>query len=407
MPVLFWALAAAMLAVALAMALLPLLRGHNRAQASRAQMNVAIHRQRLAELEAQRAEGALDDEDYRQARAEIERSLLDDVASDDSAADSTPKPGRTLPTAVALAIPALAVGLYLVWGNPGVLQQPATPDLAQMEDGSGGQARLEAIVAELERRVQSDPESFQDWFMLARAYTLAERLEDARRAYARAHALEPTHPDAMIGYAETLARLNDGDLRGRPAELIEHALQRAPQAPRALWLAGVAAFQSGDAARALERWEQLRALGGLGAEESALLDRFIARARTAAGEPSEGQAKGQVSLRVQVSLDPALAARVEPTDPVFVFARATEGPPMPIAVVRRQAGDLPLTVVLDDSQAMTPELKLSQFDIVVVGARVARSGNATPSSGDLQGITGALRPGETTSVRVSISEVVR
>jgi cytochrome c-type biogenesis protein CcmH len=92
-------------------------------------------------------------------------------------------------------------------------------------------------------------------------------------------------------------------------------------------------------------------------------------------------------LRVAVSLDPALAARVQPGDTLFVFARAAEGPRMPLAIVRQPAGTAAVEVTLDDSSAMAPQFKLSGFPRVVVGARISRSGNATPQPGDLEGLS--------------------
>ena len=94
-----------------------------------------------------------------------------------------------------------------------------------------------------------------------------------------------------------------------------------------------------------------------------------------------------------VRLDGALAAKVAPGDTVFVFARAAQGPRMPLAIIKRKAGDLPLAFSLDDSSAMSPELKLSRFPSVVIGARISRSGDAMPRSGDLVGQVGPVDTG--------------
>jgi cytochrome c-type biogenesis protein CcmH len=96
-----------------------------------------------------------------------------------------------------------------------------------------------------------------------------------------------------------------------------------------------------------------------------------------------------------VSLSPALAGKVRPTDIVFILARAAQGPKMPLAVLRKQVKDLPLKFTLDDSMAMQPQLKLSGFPQVVVVARVSKSGTPMAQSGDLQGLTGTIKPGAT------------
>jgi cytochrome c-type biogenesis protein CcmH len=103
---------------------------------------------------------------------------------------------------------------------------------------------------------------------------------------------------------------------------------------------------------------------------------------------------------VQVTLAPDLAAHVQPGDTLFVFARAAEGPRMPLAISRRRADELPLTVTLDDSMAMQPQLKLSAFDRVVVGARISRSGNAIPQTGDLEGQTAPIAPSGSTAIQI-------
>lgn len=90
-------------------------------------------------------------------------------------------------------------------------------------------------------------------------------------------------------------------------------------------------------------------------------------------------------LKLAVSLAPELAERLDPQATLFVFARAAEGPPMPLAVYRGKAGELPLAVQLDDSMAMMPTAKLSQFERWIVTARVSRAGQVQALSGDLQG----------------------
>jgi cytochrome c-type biogenesis protein CcmH len=118
----------------------------------------------------------------------------------------------------------------------------------------------------------------------------------------------------------------------------------------------------------------------------------------------------QPRVEIQVSLDPKLAANVSPTDTVFIFARAVQGPPMPLAVVRKHVKDLPVTVVLDDSKAMAPELRLSKFTEVVVGARVSRAGDPLPRSGDLEGFSNsAIKLADLLSIQpviISIDRVV-
>ena len=104
-------------------------------------------------------------------------------------------------------------------------------------------------------------------------------------------------------------------------------------------------------------------------------------------------AKPGAAVAGTVKLSPALTAQVAPTDVVFIFARAAQGPRMPLAILRKQVKDLPAAFSLDDSMAMTPEMKLSGFPSIVVGARISKSGNAVPQSGDFEGLSAPTSAG--------------
>jgi cytochrome c-type biogenesis protein CcmH len=115
--------------------------------------------------------------------------------------------------------------------------------------------------------------------------------------------------------------------------------------------------------------------------------------------------KAGASLKVTVSLSPALAKQAAPDDVVFIFARAVSGPRMPLAIVRKQVKDLPATVVLDDSQGMSPQMSLSSVPEVIVVARVSKSGMATAQAGDLEGVSEPVKRG-TRAVTLSIASQV-
>jgi cytochrome c-type biogenesis protein CcmH len=113
----------------------------------------------------------------------------------------------------------------------------------------------------------------------------------------------------------------------------------------------------------------------------------------AAAKKSETKATGGAVVRGTVSLSPAVSAKVDQGDTVFIFARPAEGSRMPLALVRKQVKDLPVTFTLDDSMAMSPQAKLSNYPEVIVGARISKSGGATPQSGDIEGLSGKIRTG--------------
>jgi cytochrome c-type biogenesis protein CcmH len=186
---------------------------------------------------------------------------------------------------------------------------------------------------------------------------------------------------------------------------VARALELDPTNPLALMLSGAVAFQREDYAGAIAQWEKVQGRLEPGSDEARAVGDSIAKARelaAAQGAPvkapaakAAAPAKAGAGAKVAgtVRLKPELAAQAAPTDTVFVFARAAGGPGAPLAVLRRQVKDLPLEFALDDSMAMAPERKLSGSTEVVIGARISRSGNPMPQSGDLQGLSKPVKVG--------------
>jgi cytochrome c-type biogenesis protein CcmH len=268
-------------------------------------------------------------------------------------------------------------------------------------------------------------------------------------ALERALALAPQDPEVMISLAQALAAAADGQLQGRPTDLIAAALAAEPDHATGLWLHGLAAYQAKDFAQAVERWERLAQGLDPNGEDAAQLRQFIADAREEGGlpaaapdasppglrqtsgtssvsttrpdAPSRTTASGTspaessldasstaaagLSLQVEVSLAQPLWREANVNHSLFIYAKAASGPPMPLAVKRLKVADLPLTVTLDDSLAMTPEMTLSKFSPVIVGARISASGQASPQSGDLEGETGPIAPADHPSVKVLIDRI--
>jgi len=396
----FLVVAAAMLAVAVAWVLVPLLARRERTSPDPEVANLALLRDQLAELAGDLARGTLTQERYEQAKRELERRVLDEVKPSEPAGTAAP-PAASAWTAAILgaAIPVAAVALYVTVGTPGAL-------LAQAPGASGPQhevtpEQLEAMVAKLAAHVEKNPGDAQGWTLLARSYYVMRRYPEAVRAYERAAALVQRDADLLADYADALAVTQGRSLQGKPLELVQRALEIDPEHWKALALAGTAAFERKDYGRAIAYWERLKRVVPGDTEIGRSVDASIAEARelagakpAAAGGP-KAAAAASTKIAGQVSLAPALAAKAAPTDTVFIFARAATGPPMPLAVLRKQVKDLPLEFTLDDSMAMAPNLKLSGFSEVVVGARISRSGNATPQSGDLQGLSSPVKVGAT------------
>ena len=369
----FWLLALALLLLGYGF-FIPLLAGRLRRETlSRARLNLALHRQRQREW-AQEAAGS---EALETLAREAERNLLEDLEATAADPPAQPMGSSRAALAVALAVlPAAAVVAYLALGRPDLLERPPP-------------AAVEQSLERLAERLKERPDDLEGWVLLGRSLQASGRPEHAATAYQFALRLAPDNLDIKGLYAEALAEANHGDFLGKPAELISEILAADPNHKAGLWLAGAAAAERKDTKKAVAYWRQLKAQFPPESEESRTLERYIAEAEGAGSGPPPATG---TRIRVKVRLADSLKARAAPDDALFIFARAAEGPPMPLAVVRKQVKDLPVEVVLDDSMAMMRGLTLSAFDRIVVGARISKSGTPTPSPGDLQGLSGPLAP---------------
>jgi cytochrome c-type biogenesis protein CcmH len=205
------------------------------------------------------------------------------------------------------------------------------------------------------------------------------RHDEAADAYAKAAVRAPHDASLLADLADALAMARGQSLEGEPEKLVLRALELEPANLKALALAGTAAFERKDYAAAATYWQRMLPHVPTESEDARTIQQNVNEARALAADTRKPALKGTVSLA------PQLKANAAPEDTVFVFARAVEGPPMPLAVARTRVRDLPYRFQLDDSMAMTPAMKLSAFPKVVVTARVSKSGSATPQPGDLQG----------------------
>jgi cytochrome c-type biogenesis protein CcmH len=410
--ILFWVLSAVLGVAALALALRPLLKLRSlegRSAASRDSLNLAVHRDQLRELDADRAAGKLAQADYDQARQELEKRLLEDVVGTAPKVKMPGTPGSKgsggrggyRPAAIAgILLPVLAIGIYFAVGNPGAI------GLADPHAGASVTPRqVEEMVERLAARLNENPEDVEGWKMLGKSLSVLGRFAEATNAYSKAAIRAPRDADLLADLADALAMARGQSMKGEPEELVLRALQIDAKNLKALALAGTAAYERGNFVSAARYWQRMLPLVPADSEDARTIQanideaRSLSKSKPAAKDATakdttakDATAKGVAAAGVTgtVRLSPKLAAKVSPTDTVFIFARAAEGPPMPLAVLRKQVRDLPVKFMLDDGMAMTPAMKLSGFPRVIVGARISRSGNAIPQPGDLQGLSAVV-----------------
>ncbi|QVL49222.1 MAG: c-type cytochrome biogenesis protein CcmI [Thiocapsa sp.] len=444
--IIFWILTAGLMGLALFYVALPLLQPEQASEApEQDELNLAVFKQRLQELDADLAGGFLEQDQYAAARRDLERDLLRDIPGEIAAAGRRgPSGGRWMALVLAVAVPTSAVLIYKEIGHreiierfEGVALRGETPQTLIGPDGEE-LPPLEVLVQRLEERLAEDPNNVDGWLMIGRTYFTMRRPGQALDAVSKAYALAPERPDVMLAFAEATAANNNNSLEGEPAALIERVLEAEPDNASARWLSGMLYYQRGQYTAAATAWQRILDEMDPASEDAADMREMITEARTRAGAPatnaaaetdssaatsggtgaaaqqpetaapaSEGASEpvAAASVTADVSLDQAISAGAAPDDIVFVFARALVGPPMPLAVQRVRVKDLPTRVTLDDSMAMMPEMSLSAFPQVMIGARVARSGQATPQPGDLEGETGPIDSAGNTQVAVTINRI--
>lgn len=351
-----------------------------------------------AQIDALERSGTLTSRQAADARARLD------------ATDPAVRPPRALTAGVAAFTLVVVVAGYLFVGTP--VAWRVGPGEAGPEVAAAVDAQTETMLAELRRKLAANPSDADGWAMLGRSYLLLGRHADAIEALDKLRALRPDDAQALVDLADAKAMVAGRNLRGEPEALIARALELDPKNLKALALGGTVAFDRGDYLAAAKFWETAIASGDPQSELAVNLRAGVDEARQRAGvavplavAPAASAAAG-AKVTGRVTLSPALAAQARPDDTVFVFARAVDGPRMPLALLKKRVADLPLDFALDDTLAMSPMARLSGATQVVVGARVSRSGQAAPQPGDLQGLSAPVAVGAN-GVAVEISEALK
>ncbi|MBX2884601.1 MAG: c-type cytochrome biogenesis protein CcmI [Granulosicoccus sp.] len=388
----FYIVAAMMLLVTLMLIVPVFWRTVRTAEHDQHQFNVDIAREALAQLEAQRSSGALSPEEFADRRAELEQNLAVSLEASQPSVASSDARRTGAPTASAkmmggllcVLIPAASIWMYFETGTPQAMDDTF---LAQVNNAGASADKLppiDELLPRLEAHLKDNPDDLQGWRMLGVTLLRLQRFPDAETALEEAYKLDSTNVDVIMQLIDARTMARQGEMDNRTEMLLNQVLQLSPQDPRGLWILGMFKHQRGDVDGAIASWETLLAQLGDQPEAQAEVRMLIEEAANgrSSAETAPVAQNDSASLSVEVSVDAALMSDLPATAAVFIYAKATEGPPMPLAVVRQQVSDLPVSVTLTDEMAMMPQLKLSQFESVTVGARVSLSGDPVASTGD-------------------------
>ena len=405
----YWLVVSVLLAIAFFIIIPPLWKKREIKQADSDHRNIKIAQERAKDLKQQLESANLTQTQFDEQYAELELTLGDDLDIEQNQSKNSSQ-GRWVAPVILIFVPLLSVLIYLSLGEPDALKKA---EIKQTQQASNASQDINQLIADLAQRLKENPDNAEDWIMLGRSFKYVKQYKLAANSFEKAYALLGDKPELMLQYADALAMANGGQLAGKSTELIFKALDKEPENVTGLWLAGMAKAEMRDFSQALFYWRKLEAILPPESDSYKQVQNLITTIQAQSSGTKEVEnaatttsAKSAVNITVQVSLNDGLKTRVNPGDTVFVYAKALTGPPMPLAIVRKQVSDLPLSVTLNDAMAMMPAMKLSNFKQVKVIARISKSGTAMQQKGDFIGEVELQELVGTASVVIVINEEI-
>ncbi len=390
--------------------------------ADRRSQVLAILRQQAADLEAERAAGHIDADEYEESRMELERRVLEETRQDENERSGKGTlVARILAVIFLVAIPTASTLAYLALGRYTAMDPQF---ISMMEEQSarqrGHSAReMQKMLDDLRARLEKDPQNANGWFMLARTAAQMNRFDESVEAFKKLNALVPNNADIIADMADMMAAANGKVITPDIEALLQKALRIDPNQWKALALLAIHAWDRQQYVNAALYWQRLlevvppdfpdreqieaniseaKRLGGVNDSISAVspnaADQNAADAQAAEGAeavsktapvPTASPADMKY-VAGTVTISDELRAKVKPDDVVFIYARPAEGSRMPVAFMKVTVKDLPYNFTLDSSKTMGMGTQtLENVDVVVVGARISKTGNFMPQAGDLEG----------------------
>jgi len=368
--------------------------------------NQDVFKEHVKELQATHLRGELEANEFSALKQDLDKTL---VIENEGTASQSDKPiiasfkSRLPVIALAVALPVCTLALYSWLGaKPDWAIYELAKERAHAASMDERNQLSEQLIERLQVRLESKPENEHNWHLLATVASEVGDYDEAVRAFRRVLEIEPRAAQVMAELAQALFLLAGNTITPEVSENTHLALQLNPKMPTALGLAGIEAFQTGKYQTAIEHWSLAVSQLDPSSPSSVALTGGIARAQAAlnkSGANHQSDTTPEVALNsvlnVSVSFDKSLV-NAEPDDQVFVYARAWQGPKMPLAIRKLKVSELPIRIQLDNSMAMAPGMDLGSFPQVELVARITGSGSAIPQSGDWQVSEGPIIVAEQT-----------
>ena len=382
----------------------------------RQETNITLYHEHLSQLNNDLAEGSIEQDSYAQLKAELDKTLLQDAKLSHSSVVEKQKKSWLWPVAIAFAIVSFSLYSYMILGAYPQLNSPTAINENEAHSELNPEQMLVFRLQQLQREVKNDPTNSQAWFSLGQAYISAGEFDNAIEAFDRVMKQVGEHAELLGPKAQAMYYKNNQQINGDIQTVIDKALALDSLDASTNILLGMDSFSNRDFAKAVKYWETVLNSGRPGISPQALMgavEEAKNQLRMSNDDTSLAGGADEIDpslprLMVNVSLadnvQKALASGEDKT--VFIYAIAADGPRMPLAAVKIKASDLPINIVLDDEQAMTPQMRLSSVDKVHIYAVVSMQGSVGIKSGDFKAQALNIDTQEKNAIKMEISIAV-
>ena len=404
----FWILIALFVLVSLALIWFPHFRQQQMRRTEEAGVrkstNLELFNERLSVLEKEVEEDLLDQAEFDALKKELEISLLQDMkqGDDESLVNKVKPKSVAWPAVMSAVILGISGYMYSTLGAYENLDKPMTANEAH--SGMDAAQMMSQRVEMMEAQAQAEPENSQLWFSLGHTYISANRYDDAIMAFDKTMEIVGVHAELLGPKATALYYRSNQQMTPAVQALIDQSLALDASDPSTLLLVGMDSFFSAEYQTAIDAWQLILDSERKDVDRSAIInaiDSAKMRMNAEGGMPNDDAHKSvkpkatAQTVTIEVSISPELQAQVSSTDMLFIFARSTEGPKVPLAATKVSADSLPASITLDDSTNMGGNVKLSDAKAVEVIAVLSKHGSVKPQAGDIQGKLAMIKVGDT------------
>jgi len=413
--VLFWSTSVGLLLVSI-IVILKTLFNKNKSNIKNENNSKILYEQKLLEIDKDIENNTLSSNDAENIKKELKNTLQEYQIESDSLLSnsyhSSKNEKKIVSLILILIIPAFVFGVYNIVGSPDVIEKLAlTSNISGTQNSNEQLASVDEMLNRVERRLLDNPDNIDDWLMLANSYLVLKRYPESIRAFENLYRLVGDEPSLLFRYADALAMANSGTFTGKPAKMIKKALLLDPENTMGLWLAGLASYEEGKIKEAITHWEKVLPKLKDGSEEQKNIKKYLEFAYQNNNIPKEESNSEPInakkySIKLNIRLSPDFDD-LDKNQKVFIYVKSEdETNNMPIIVLPKKVADLPLYVELDDSMAMLPSSKLSDYQSVRVIARVSKTGNAIASKGDPIGVIESVSTNSNETIELTINKIV-